>query len=221
MSERARVPFREAMGLYTNLCRRLGIFDLTDPAWTAFVGDLEGADDRLAFALEAFDRADPTLVGAGQAVFGCFACDPPDGDGRLQIHFQNREFGQEPGPLSAVRIDARMAELRAMFTFVRREYPAALEVKGGSWLYNLDAYRRLFPPRYGASRQPRPEPVRLGGTSSWGQMVDHRGLVRPEARARFLVELERIDVERPWTIFPLRAQAALAPIQIFFDFYGL
>ncbi len=221
MAERTGTPFREAMGLYTNLARRLGMFDLADPEWSAWLDGLEVADDRLAFTLETFDQVDPNLVGPRQTVFGCFGCDPPDEDGRLQIHFQNREFGREPGPLSSARIEVRMAELRAMFGFVRREYPAAREVKGGSWLYNLEAYRRLFPPEYGASRQPRPEPVRLGGTSTWGQMIDYRGLVRPDAKVRFLIELERINVERPWLIFPLRAQAARAPIQLFFDFYGL
>jgi hypothetical protein len=221
MSERTDIPFREAMGLYTNLARRLGIFDLGGSEWSAYLDGLEAAGDRLGLTLEAFDRADPTLVSPGQTVFGCFACDPPDEDGRLQIHFQNREFGREPGPLSSARIDARMAELRAMFGFIQRDYPAARQVKGGSWLYNLEAYRRLFPPEYGASRQSRPEPVRLGGTSTWGQMVDYRGLVRPEAKARFLAELERLDVSRPWSIFPLRAQVTLAPIQAFFAFYGL
>jgi hypothetical protein len=221
MAERTDIPVREAMGLYTNLARRLGMFDLSGCEWSAYLDGLEVASDRLAYTLEAFDRADLTLVSPGQSVFGCFACDPPDGEGRLQIHFQNREFGRDPGPLSSARIDARMAELRAMFGFVQREYPAALQVKGGSWLYNLEAYRRLFPPQYSASRQPRPEPVRLSGTSSWGQMVDYRGLVRPEAKARFVTELARIDVARPWTIFPLRAQATAAPLKAFFDFYGV
>lgn len=221
MAERTATPFREAMSHYTNLRRRLGLFDNTDPGWLAYLDGLEAASDRLAWTMEVFGRLEGERVAPDQTVFGCFACEAPGDDGTLRIHFQNRELGQELSPLSTARIEARMADLRAMFSFIQREYPNALRVKGGSWLYNLEAYRRLFPPEYGASRQPAQEPIRLSGTSTWGQMVDHRGQVRPEARARFLAALEGLDVERPWLAFPLRTQITAAPTQAFFDLYGL
>ena len=221
MSERTATPFREAMSLYTNLGRRLGLFDKTGPDWLAYLDGLEAASDRLAWTMAVFAQQTGERVAPGQTVFGCFACEAPAEDGTLRIHFQNREFGQGPSPLSAARIEARLADLRAMFGFIQRQYPAASAVRGGSWLYNLEAYRRLFPAEYGASRQPAEEPIRLSGTSTWGQMVDHRGLVRPEARSAFLAALEGLDVERPWRAFPLRTQITSAPLAAFFGCYGL
>jgi hypothetical protein len=47
-----------------------------------------------------------------------------------------------------------MRELRALFTDLRRQHPEAETVQGGSWLYNLPAYRALFPPEYVATATP-------------------------------------------------------------------
>ena len=224
MAERKSLPLREAMNLYTNLRRRFGLFEEDAPAWLDFLDVIEAAKteaDRLALTMARFRAAPEFPRPAYQVAFGCCACDPPDDEGVLRIHFTNREMGIEPGPLSATRMDYRLAELGEMFTFIRGDFPKARRVLGGSWLYNLEAYRRLFPPEYGASRRPTDEPVRLGGTSTWGQMVDHRGFVRPEAHVQFLASLEAIDIDRPWLAFPLRAMNATAPVEAFFDFYGV
>ena len=223
MAERTGLALREALDLYTNLRRRFGLFDADDPDWLAFKDQIVAAptaDHRLALTLKRHSQAPEVPRPAGQVPFGCFACDPPDDAGRVRIHFTNVDIGAEPGPLNAARRGERLAELTAMFGYIRRTFPGARRVIGASWLYNLEAYRRLFPIEYGASRRPTDEPVRLGGTSTWGQMVDHRGLVKPESRARFEAGLETLDVERPWLVFPLRAMAATAPIEAFFDLYG-
>jgi len=224
MAERKGLPLREAMNLYTNLRRRFGLFEDDAAAWLDFLGEIDAAAtqaDRLALAMARFRAAPEFPRPAYQVAFGCFACEPPNDEGVLRIHFTNTEMGIEPGPLSAARMDLRLAELREMFAFIRGDFPKARRVLGGSWLYNLEAYRRLFPPEYGASRCPTDEPVRLGGTSTWGQMVDHRGFVRPATHARFLASLETIDVDRPWLAFPLRAMNATAPVEAFFDFHGV
>ena len=217
------LPLREAMDLYTNLRRRLGVFEPDAPAWNDFLDGVDAARteaDRLAWTMACFRKA-PDVRAPNQVPFGCFACEPPNDEGVLRIHFTNREIGTEPGPLSSTRIGYRLQELRAMFAFIHGEYPTGRRVLGGSWLYNLDAYRRLFPPEYGDSRRVPDGPVRLGGTSTWGQMVDHRGLVRPELHAQFLVNLQTLDVDQPWLAFPLRALTATAPIEAFFKFYGV
>ena len=224
MADARSLPLREAIDLYTNLRRRFGLNDADDPDWLAFLGEMEaasGEDERLALTLARYRQAPALFRPAYQVPFGCFACEPPNEDGVLRIHFMNADVGAEPGPLSAGRRGERLAELTEMFAFIRREYPAARQVLGGSWLYNLEAYRRLFPAAYGDSRRPTDEPVRLGGTSTWGQMVDHRGVVKPDLHARFLASLETIDVQRPWLAFPLRAMTATAPLQAFFEFYGV
>jgi len=108
-----------------------------------------------------------------------------------------------------------------MFGFIREAYPHAKSVIGSSWLYNLDAYRRLFPPAYGDSRVVPDGPVRLTGTSTWGQLLDCRGDVKPEIEAVFLARLPELDPAAPWRVLPLRAIKTRADIGEFCAFLGV
>lgn len=92
-------------------------------------------------------------------------------------------------------------------------------MRGGSWLYNLEAYRRLFPPEYAASTF-EPERVRLDGTSSWGQLLDFRGFVKPAIRQALLDNIRNLDIRAPWRAFPMRALGAQSAIEHFCQFYG-
>ena len=135
MADAKGLPLREAVNLYTNLRRRLGVFEPDDPAWQDLLDELDAAPteaDRLARTMARFHQA-PDGWPPGRVAFGCFACEPPNAEGGLRIHFTNREVGTEPGPLSAVRKDHRLAELREMFAHVRREFSATRRVLGGSW----------------------------------------------------------------------------------------
>jgi hypothetical protein len=63
-----------------------------------------------------------------------------------------------------------------------------------SWLYNLDAYKRLFPSAYRRSvREPGFAP-HLNGTSTWGQVLDWRQQVKPAMRDAVLANLACLDV---------------------------
>ena len=84
---------------------------------------------------------------------------------------------------------ARLAELKAMFAHLRGEVGTAGTVIGASWLYNLEAYRRLFPPEY-------LQTARTGGDDFaylplWGQFVDHAGCVKEGLATEFLERLGR------------------------------
>jgi len=228
MAERAALPLAEAVSRFTNLHRRFGLGDIDfvppSPAWAAYLDRLvrlESADERLAWTKAVYirSREDPPV--AGRTQFGCFACDPPNADGVMRIHFSNRDPDDGVGPLDRRKIAARNAELAAMFDFVRRTHPDAKRVLGGSWLYNLEAYRRLFPPEYGASRRLPETPPRLSGTSSWGQFLDHRDAFKPEPGRRFLETMNELDPAAPTRCFPLLALRASAPIERFYAFYGL
>jgi hypothetical protein len=69
-----------------------------------------------------------------------------------------------------------------MFTYVMQTHADAKEVRGGSWLYHLEAYRRLSPPVDGDSREALEESTHFQGSSSWGQFLDHREGVKPALR---------------------------------------
>lgn len=215
------IPLGEAMTHATNLRRRFALPDAEAPAWLDFVAQAERlatsqARARLAQAVYAASP-DETLP-QGQTAFGCFACEPADAEGTIRLHFNNKD---PEGPLSRARIAVRRAELAEMFAFIRQTYPTARTVKGASWLYNTEAYRRLYPPAYAASRRPPTTAVRLTGSSSWGQFLKRDGGLNAELRARFVDNWPVLDPDAPWRSFPLPALVTEAPIEAFYDDLGL
>lgn len=230
MAEVAGIGLGEAALTCTNLHRRFGLgHDTTDPppAWGAFAERLEGLDDpaaQLALVQETFLAApDEDLPGPGRTAFGCFACDDEvRSDGLVQIHFYNLDTDGDGGPLSAAKLDRRRAEMAALIGHVTATRPQATGIRGRSWLYNLAAYRRVFPPDYGAAaRAIGDEPVHLQGNSLWGQAIDSWERVKPDVRDAILDTLPGLDPERPWRIFPMGVMSTSAPMESFRAFYRL
>jgi hypothetical protein len=229
-AERTGRPLSDAALEVTNLHRRLGFGRIENgvpaPRWRAFAEGLDAGPTpaaRLDWTVAAFaasiSGAAPPAPG-GQAEFGCFSYELLEDDEVVRIHFTNREDDPDQSPLVQAKVARRRAELEALFADVRARAPAARRVRGGSWLYNLEAYRRLFPAAYVASIRTPPS-VRLTGTSTWGQLLDFRGRVKPAARAALLANLPRLDPAAPWTAFPLRALDAECEVEAFYAAYGV
>jgi hypothetical protein len=225
MAERTARPLPSACLAFTNLHRRFGFgrveAGVPSPEWARYAGGLEqrpSRAERLDWTIDTFLAAPPEA--GDKRRFGCFSFELMDDGQVVRIHFSNRDSDDGVGPLARGKADRRRAELRDMFAFVRTRHPGARTVRGGSWLYNLEAYRRLFPADYAASAA-APERVRLDGTSSWGQLLDFRGHVKPAVRQALLHSLESLDADAPWTAFPLRALATQGPIGSFHAFYGV
>lgn len=226
LAERRGQPLGEAALFCTTLHRRFGFGRpelAVAPAWADYARGLERAAsgaERLDWTLAVFAARPDEPPPVGHVVFGCFSFEPPNADGMVRIHFNNRDSTDGIGPLAAAKAPARRAELARLSACLRRDHPSAVGIAGGSWLYNLQAYRRLFPPAYAESRA-RPARLRLTGTSSWGQFLDHAGRIKPDLRQAFLDNLERVDPDAPWRAFPLHALSAWAPVEVFYDFYGV
>jgi hypothetical protein len=168
----AALPLADAVAQCTNFYRRFGLGRWRGapiaPEWnkyTAHLMRLETHEPRVAWAQACFAQSPPERLPPGQRQFGCFSCDPPDADGRVRIHFANSDH-DGISPLSRTKSDTRRQELQAMFTYVKHTYADAKAVRGGSWLYHLEAYRRLFPPVYGDSRRVQEGTTHFQGTSS-------------------------------------------------------
>jgi hypothetical protein len=225
MAELTDLSLGEAAFRHTNLNRRfgLGIPVLTPPteAWLAYAARLEAAalPEQVALTQDMFRAAsDERLPLPGQTGFGCFAFEPPK-DGAVKIHFNNKDTDAAGGPLATTKIERRQAELAAMTRHIAGQHPGATHITGRSWLYNLEAYRRLFPPNYVATRELASTPVHLSGTSSWGQLIDSREAIRPEVRDALLSNLATLDPQAPWTAFPLQVLSVQAPLETFREFY--
>lgn len=121
--------------------------------------------------------------------------------------------------LDSRRRAARNGELRALIEQLRECGYASSDmlVHGTSWLYNVPAYRRLFPAAYVASAQPV---GRLRALSLWGQFLDRHGSVRNEAAAMLLSRIERVNAFADLSsCFPLQALAVHARFAVFQDFF--
>jgi hypothetical protein len=226
MAEVGGLSLGEAAYRHTNLCRRFGqgIPVLSEPTeeWLGFAERLEAARstaEQVALCQATFrEVVDEKLPLAGQEGFGCFAFEPPK-DGLVKIHFNNKDTDDAGGPLASTKAERRRGELAAMTRRITEKHPDATHIVGRSWLYNLEAYRRLFPPPYAATREVAPGPIHLSGTSSWGQMIDSREAIRAEVRDALVANLSDLDPEAPWTAFPFRVLAVQAPVATFVRFY--
>lgn len=216
----AGLPLPEAIDRCTNLRRRFGLWGAAgEERWSEFLRRVEGLPahaDVLRAAITMHEGRPPSTP----SPFGCFSYDPPDSQGSLRLHFMPDERHYQASPLAESRLPERRAELRALFIEVRRIHPGLQRVRGLSWLYHVPAYKSLFPPGYAASVQPATEPLNMTGSSTWGQVLDHRHRLRPGIAERVLASLGPSTVHAPWLAFPRQPLAAVGPAQEFFDWFA-
>lgn len=216
------LPLDRVLLEYTNLYIRFGLgrdFDPAHPTWREYLAGLRDTDDVRGWTYRFYltrpeVKAGPPVV----ATFGCFSYARPTGD-RLRLHFQNAEPDGR-SPLRIERRDRRLAELAALFAHVKRTWRQPLQVVGASWLYNLDAYRRLFPASYLATA--RVIGHRFQRMPLWGQFLDRHGEIREGVARRFRERLERqSSVDGLDRCFPFQVLSAEAPVRAFYDFHGI
>lgn len=226
---KAGLPLAEAITWHTNFHRLFAYGNLSkqrpDPAFADLAQRIAAmpkpADQLDALVLAYADRP-PDPWPADRFPFGShFACEAPNADGAVRIHFRNRFNTDEVGPLHASNLARRRTELTEMFGHVARNWPEAQNVVGQSWLYNTEGYRRLFPAAYADSRQPLIGPRAIHGLSTWGQFLDFRGRAKPDVADHFKRNLETLDVAQPWLSFPYQVLTVTAPFAAFREEYGL
>jgi hypothetical protein len=150
-------------------------------------------------------------------MFGCFSYTVLPGQ-RIRLHFHNAET-QDTSPLSQERLPARIAELTAMLTHIKAHVDQPTTLIGGSWLYNVDAYRRLFPPAYLASAHVAKDEFQY--LTLWGQFLDRRGQVKAPLAVHFSECLNQTrDVSDLTNCFPFQVLHLESSIQQFYSFYG-
>ncbi|MEO8079441.1 MAG: hypothetical protein ABI641_02855 [Caldimonas sp.] len=177
----AGVPLADALMDYTNLYARFGLgrdFDRAAPPWLDFLDGLRrsAAPREWVYAFYRSRLPDPGAPGTVASV-GCFSY-ARLGEGRVRLHFHDSEAAAV-SPLAAHRQAVRRDELRRLARQIRRDEGEEALVIGRSWLYNLPAYRRLFPSSYLASAAVAAP--RFNGMPLWGQLIDRQGFVRPAA----------------------------------------
>jgi len=221
VSSLSGLPLGRTLLEYTNLYIRFGLgrdFDPANAGWQEYLMGMGGTSDRSEWTYQFYaargSRVSPSVV----ATFGCFSYGRLGTD-RIRLHFQNAEPDGR-SPLGRACRDQRLIELRALFEHAKRTEPQPLWVVGASWLYNLNAYRRLFPEPYLATAHPLQG--RFQHMPLWGQFVDRHGDVRTDMARQFRERLEQQStLDRLDRCFPLPVLRLEAPVEEFCDFYDV
>jgi hypothetical protein len=217
------LPYADALTHYTALFKRLGFGHPAQQAettdWQHFVAATQNQPSRQRRLQTVVDCAKSKLVSYSHYTyreFGCFGFDPPDKTGAVHLHFNPKNDRSAFGALDSRRAGARKAELVELVVDIRRQFGAeAQTLHGASWLYNLEAYRRLFPNEFTASARIYKEPqFRCRGIGVWGQFIDHDDGLNSDLRDIFIRRLTDLKLDALWWLFPLPLQVASAPISL-------
>lgn len=215
---------------YTNLHERFAYGSVArhEPAhdFSKFAEQLAALPDhdaRLSAIVAAYAARPVLAAPPDTAEFGCFRCEFPDARGHAHIHFLNRDVSGDVGPLQRTKRERRRGELVAMTAHLSQAFPRTHAIEGSSWLYNIEAYRVLFPAEFVASRTQRTWPRMVHSGSMWGQFLDFRGQVKSSLRDSFLARIfdPAFDITEPWTAFELPVWRTSAPFESFLREYGL
>jgi hypothetical protein len=206
---------------YTNLYIRFGLghtFDASHPVWQEYVAGLQDTNDHRGWTYRFYLTRSPVVVPPDLvATFGCFSYSRSSHD-RIRLHFENAETDGR-APLANERRDQRLEDLTALFAHVKRTVPEPLQVLGASWLYNLGAYRRLFPVSYIASA--RIVHDRFQHMPLWGQFLNRSGQTRESMTHEFRERLGRqSSLEGLEQCFPFQVLRVEASVLEFYEFYG-
>lgn len=196
----------------------ISLADQSDPIWQAFVSGISQHVDNADWAY-AYYQAYPALEEVSDKPrFGCFYSTYPfRGMPVVRLHFENRTAARV---LSREAVALRQSELRSLFADIQRRHPEAERVRGGSWLYNVEAYKRLFPSEYINSAVS--VGYETGFFSLWGQFLRADGHVREPAAAQFLQCLaQQESVEACLMCFPYAVLRPECSIEAFYQFYNI
>jgi hypothetical protein len=216
------MPFARAVLQYTNFYIRFGLgrdFDPGHPRWNEFIVGLRDAKEAGDWTYQFYlTRTAPVAPPDLVATFGCFSYGRLGRD-RIRLHFHNAET-EGQSPLGKEREGRRRTELVALFEHVKATEQQPLSVLGASWLYNLNAYRRLFPASYLSTAHVIRG--RFQHLPLWGQFVDRHGQVKNDLAQRFRERLARqSSTEELDQCFPVPVLALEAPAMEFFEYYGI
>ena len=215
-------PLESTLLHYTNFYIRFGLgrdFAPTNSIWREYLEGLLQVEDTVEWTYGFYLKQQQQVTSKSHdSPFGCFSYTTMDSN-RIRLHFHNSE-SSEHSPLSQDSMGKRFAELRSMFTHIKQDIVAPTNVIGASWLYNLEAYRRLFPPTYLATAQVSRNDFPY--LPLWGQFIDHCGYVKENLATRFLECLDKQhrleDVEK---CFPFQVLHLASSVQEFCQFYGV
>jgi hypothetical protein len=226
LATRLGQSFGDMLLAYTSLYQILGIegdFDAQQPVWQTLLKKADGRDAATDLHQYYVGRLDVIPRFIDEPHWGCFAYNYRDTyythRNVIRLHFSNQDDSPHRA-LSHERMPARRSELAEMFAHIAVHEPKAITVCGASWLYNREAYRRLFPPSYASATALVVDEPHYQFRALWGQFLRHDWTVNEELAAGFLQRVEAVhDIDEVAACFPYQVLLASSPIGAFFEFY--
>jgi hypothetical protein len=203
------LEFTHALLAYSPIFRLIGA-DVD--SWNTYLEGLAQSENQADFTA---DYVSKHRFVPEREQFGCFAYALEDNDKQLRIHFDNVEG---KGALSKERVAARQAEIKAMIADARAKNPQLERIRGGSWLYNLEAYKRLFPTKLIAELYVQGEEFQF--LSLWGQCLLASGDANPQTSAYILQKAAVLKAEDDvQNCFPYQVLGYVGKLSDFEGFY--
>lgn len=239
MADRQNIPLVEAVQTYAPLLNKAIRTEDGQKELLPGLSDENLLDVGYATVLErrrSYDKNGLEYHDEREGRFGCFYYRYDEATKTVSPHFFNAEAEDEweddkpvsRGPLSKEKIERRKAELADMFRDIKARHPDAKYVRGRSNLYNLEAYRRLFPPTYEVSEEIDYSPeLWAGNTDIWGQFLGgdqkEKGEYgfKQELANEFLEKVKQVPLDKLADAAPMPPRTAYGDIHDFYDFYGI
>lgn len=214
------IQMRQALIEYTNLYARFtGERDFKEghPVWQTYVDGMQHDADLSNWTYRYYlQRQDIAVPPSVIATCGCFSYTRENGQ-KVRMHFRHTRHDVR-SPFDDACISTRLTELRNLVSHIKSTAGSNVRIAGVSWLYNLHAYRRLFPPAYLASAAVAADKFR--NMPLWGQFIDHRGNIKQFAvdifEHRLAAQQSVADIARCFPFLPLAVEA---PFDVFDRFY--
>ena len=222
VAEIAGVSLGEAVGTHTNIYVRLCMgpqLDATNPDWMDFVASLSQARNAAEWTHRVHRQRLHLPVGSVHAArVGCFSY-AATGQGQVRLHFQVGDPLSE-SPLASANLALRQRELATLLSMLKASSNSECSIVGASWLYNLPAYRRIFPQPYLAGLHDMAHPYQR--LPLWGQFLNRDLSLRSAAAARFLAGVAKAShLNELAACFPLSVLTTSMPAQGIYDHLGL
>ena len=222
-------PYREAVLRNTALYRILGLdwtFDPNAPVWKEYCAGLKQNELDAGWTHQFYltHLEDIPEYDMSHQRWGCFSHEYKADAQTIRLHFSGALDRSGYGPLTSLRKEARVTELRAMFRYIHEHRPEARLVQGASWLYNRKEYTRLFPDEYAQAVRPETEyfHAHLRARGLWGQFLRSTGQINEQVASLFLTRLEQLqEPDRAASCFPYLPMWTEAPVEVFYRLYGL
>ena len=157
-------------------------FDAVHPTWRELVAEVRNAVDPDGVVHAAAVRNEPEVSG-GPVVDWSWDAE----DQCVRIHFFG-ERSSDGHPLARRHLPERQRELRDLVRRAALEHTEPAWLRGRSWLYGIEAYRRIFPEVFIAGLEPLEPDLQF--LACWGQLLDGEWRTRSDVASVLLHAVE-------------------------------